>query len=134
MANQMISKHFSAKFHQRRLPPTVPRRPSRQVTASGPNDPDPALDFRAVFQGAALRHPLNLYALLHLRNHRNAGKMIFHTPEKCSLVQFFHSPRRCSATLPFRRAVTPPTTDTSTSITLRPASWSCSGNLSIIDH
>ena len=65
---------FSAKFHQRWLPPTVSRRPSRKVASSGPNDPDPVVDVRAVVQGTALRHPLDLHALLHLRHHRNAGK------------------------------------------------------------
>ena len=46
----------------------------------------------------------------------------------CTSSQFL---RRFSATSPSRRAATPLTTDTSTSITLRLALWSCSGNLSI---
>ena len=69
----MFHMTFAAKLHQRGLPAAVPGGAAGEAAAAGPDDPDPAVDVRAVVQGAALRHPPHLHALLHLRHHRHAG-------------------------------------------------------------
>ena len=75
------------KLHQRRFPTSFPSRSLGQALEAGLHHPNPALDFRPVLQGPALRHPAHRHAVLHLRHHRHAGLWQHRLPSRLAVQQ-----------------------------------------------